>query len=250
MIFQETNVMGPWTWTCLRPDCLPLPTLLQLAVRSLCSSNRCLSARVDSHEVLCQSPMEPGGTVSTIPTGSSDVNSPRLEDATMVPNASELVDWPSLANHTESEETNQQGSHASSPSELAIWHVSGSQNLSEETTALIFQSWRAKTNKSYDSLFANGIVGVEQSFNPFLGPITNVANFLAQLCAEGYQYGSINSYRSAISSVHEKVDEHDVGQSPPISKASSMIGLPYLALGKFKLCWIIWKAWERINPSP
>jgi len=57
----------------------PVPTLLQLPARSLCTSNRCLSPRLDSHEVLCQSSMEPGGTgscSSTIPTGSSGVNSP------------------------------------------------------------------------------------------------------------------------------------------------------------------------------
>ena len=48
--------------------------------------------------------------------------------------------------------------------------------------------------------------------------VTNVANFLAQLCTEGYQYSSINSYRSAISSVHEKVDGHNVGQHPLISR--------------------------------
>jgi len=46
----------------------------------------------------------------------------------------------------------------------------------------------------------------------------NVANFLAQLYAEGYKYSSINSYRSAISSVHEKVDGHNVGQYPLVSR--------------------------------
>ena len=36
--------------------------------------------------------------------------------------------------------------------------------------------------------------------------MSEVANFLAVLYHEGYQYSSVNAYRSAISSVLEKVD--------------------------------------------
>ena len=43
-------------------------------------------------------------------------------------------------------------------------------------------------------------------------------NFLAYLYEQGYQYRSINSYRSAISSVHEKVDGYEVGQHPIVSR--------------------------------
>ena len=41
-----------------------------------------------------------------------------------------------------------------------------------------------------------------------------VVNFLANLYKEGYQYCSLNSYRSTISSVHERVDGHIGGQHP------------------------------------
>ena len=43
-------------------------------------------------------------------------------------------------------------------------------------------------------------------------------NFLAHLFEQGYQYRSINSYHSAISSVHEKVDGYEVGQHPMVSR--------------------------------
>ena len=39
-------------------------------------------------------------------------------------------------------------------------------------------------------------------------------NFLAELFREGYQYRSLNSYRSAISAVHARIDGHTVGQHP------------------------------------
>jgi len=45
-----------------------------------------------------------------------------------------------------------------------------------------------------------------------------VVNFLAHLYKDGYQYSSINAYRSAISSVHEKIDGYDVGQHPLVSR--------------------------------
>ena len=45
-------------------------------------------------------------------------------------------------------------------------------------------------------------------------------NFLAQLFEQGYHYTckSLNAYPSAISSVHEKVDDYEVGQHPLVSR--------------------------------
>ena len=86
------------------------------------------------------------------------------------------------------------------------------QQLSTQATELILKSWRTKTNKSYDSLFGRWhrwCTG--RGSDPISGPVSEVANFLASLYREGYQYNSVNAYRSAISSVHDKVD---VGQTP------------------------------------
>lgn len=54
--------------------------------------------------------------------------------------------------------------------------------------------------------------------DPISGPISHVVNFLAHFFKEGYQYRSLNAYRSAISSVHEKVDGYKVGQHPLVSR--------------------------------
>ena len=43
-------------------------------------------------------------------------------------------------------------------------------------------------------------------------------NFLAHLYEERYQYRSLNAYRSAISSVHDKVDGVTVGQHPLVAR--------------------------------
>ena len=77
---------------------------------------------------------------------------------------------------------------------------------------LMLNSWRTKTN---DSLFRKWHCWCDQQcFDPVSGPTTSVVNFLASLHKEGYQYNSVNAYRSAISSVHEKVDGNDVGKHP------------------------------------
>ena len=45
-----------------------------------------------------------------------------------------------------------------------------------------------------------------------------MVNFLAYLYREGYQYRSLNSYRSAILSVHERIDGYSVGQHPLVTR--------------------------------
>ena len=89
------------------------------------------------------------------------------------------------------------------------------QNLSAGASRLLLSSWRQKTAKSYDSLFNKWVHWCnERNSDPVSGDINEVIKFLAALYDEGYQYRSLNAYRSAISSVHEKIDGYDVGQHP------------------------------------
>ena len=48
--------------------------------------------------------------------------------------------------------------------------------------------------------------------------MSEVVNFLADLFKQGYQYRSLNAYRSAISSVHDRVEGVAVGQHPLVSR--------------------------------
>ena len=85
--------------------------------------------------------------------------------------------------------------------------------ISEGATKLFLASWRQKSSKTYDSLFGKWISWCsERDCDPISCPIGEVVNFLAHVLEQGYQYRSIHSYRSAISSVHEKVDGCEVGQ--------------------------------------
>ena len=83
----------------------------------------------------------------------------------------------------------------------------------------MLNSWRSKTNKSYDSLFSKwNSWCTARGSDPISGPITEVLNFLANLYKEGYQYSSINSYCSDISLVHEKIDGYNIGQHPLVTR--------------------------------
>ena len=48
--------------------------------------------------------------------------------------------------------------------------------------------------------------------------MSEIANFLAELYDKGYQQRSINAYRSAIASAHDRIDGVSVGQHPTISR--------------------------------
>ena len=58
----------------------------------------------------------------------------------------------------------------------------------------------------------------QRNFDPVTSDVSELANFLAHLFQQGYQYRSLNAYRSAIASVHDKVDGVSVGQHPLIPR--------------------------------
>jgi len=94
-----------------------------------------------------------------------------------------------------------------------------SRGISSDASALLLASWRPKTQSNYDSLFSKWSRWcLQRNRNPIEGPIEDVANFLADLFKEGYLYRSLNSYRSAISALHSKVDGYSIGQHPLITR--------------------------------
>ena len=200
-------------------------SLLQLAARSLCRSNRCFPTGLVPGEGLCQPTMVSGGegsSSSTVTTSSHCTSGPGLEDTALVPhvtvNASTIPisSEPDSRGHGRSTPANTR--HTASRMEHLRQRYR-EQELSEKATSLMLKSWRTKTNKSYDTLFTkwHGWCSGRDK-DSFSGPVNNVVNFLASLHEEGYQYNSINSYRSAISSVHEEVDGYSIGQHPLVTK--------------------------------
>ena len=80
-----------------------------------------------------------------------------------------------------------------------LWERYRDKCLSEEASQLLLASWRSKSSKSYDSLFTKWASWCnKRGTDSVSGDIIEVVNFLAHLFNKGYQYRSLNSYRSAI----------------------------------------------------
>lgn len=91
--------------------------------------------------------------------------------------------------------------------------------ISPQASDRMLALWRDKTNSNYGSSFPRWASWCQQKDqDPLVGPIEDVVNFLANLHSEGYQYQSLNAYRSAISSTHQYVDGVTVGNHPTVTR--------------------------------
>ena len=107
--------------------------------------------------------------------------------------------------------------------QLAVWPICGKSLLVRTfQTRLGISSWplgEASQTRLTIPISKNGYAGALQGVQiPFSGPVSEVANFLAELHREGYQSSSLNVFRSAVSSVHEKVDGVEIGKHPTITR--------------------------------
>ena len=175
----------------------PVPSLLQLVARSICRSNRRLSPGLDNSERFCQPTLEPStesASKNTESRGISNSGNPSMETSAMV--SPPTVITSRLATPaTQAGHGNRVSPNNAPTSRLEhLRERLDEQGLSSQATDLILNSWRTKTNKSYDSLFGRwNHWCTEQGSNPFSGPVSEVANFLATLYQEGYQYNSVNA---------------------------------------------------------
>ena len=220
-----------------------VPSLFHLAARSLCSSNRCISAGLVSNQGVCKPAVEPdrsGSVQSTDGQGSHCPGGTSLEDTAMLPPTTANASCNTTSDQSPSDIAEQRsGGPRPSTSRVAYLRERyRDQELSEEATSLMLKSWRTKTNKSYDSLFGKWYSWCSsRGSDPFSGPIKEVVNFLAYLHKEGYQYRSLNSYRSAISSVHERIDGYTVGQHPLVTRLMKGVFNDRPPLPKYTCTW-------------
>ena len=137
-----------------------VPTLLQLAARSICRGNRRIPPGLDNNERLCQPPLEPGpqGTNKNTSTGGRcNSDSPCLEDTAVV--SPPIVVDSRLATPTTPPETQYRVSTHNAPISRLEHLREGlsNQGLSGQATDLIINSWRVNHTTHYS---ADGIAGV------------------------------------------------------------------------------------------
>jgi len=150
---------------------------------------------------------------STSSSSSHSFNSPTVAYTTVVPSSSRTSGGlPSNDSATTRPSFNTPGSGVYNATGRAptncmarLRESHSSRGLSLQTSLL--PNGETKTNSNYGSSFSKWASWCQQwNRDPLSGPIEDVANFLADLYAKGYQYHSLNACRSAISSTHEMVD--------------------------------------------
>ena len=98
------------------------------------------------------------------------------------------------------------------------------QGLSADAAELWVSAWRSGTQSAYDSCWRKWASWCrEGQINPFQASVENVANFLSDLYTEGYEYSTINNYRSAISAIHPEIGGEKVGQKHTVKQVMTGI---------------------------
>ena len=212
---------------CIQTDLLAT-SLFQLETRSTGRGNGCLSTEPGSPDRVCQPPLVPYRESSESSDGSESPGSPSgcsLERPAMVSGSLEHA----LGVSSTDSSTPQPGPESSGTGSTEVDPPASRRaylrekfsdsSFSEEAADLLLPSWRTKSSQSYDSHFRKWISWCSaRGSNPISGPVAEVVNFLAHLFKQGYQSHSLNAYRSAISSVHDRVDSVEVGKHPMVTR--------------------------------
>ena len=85
--------------------------------------------------------------------------------------------------------------------------------ISERAAHLVVDSERQRSSVNYNCSWKKWSSWCySKQIDPFRCPIKYILDFLACFHEEGYEYGFIDCYRSAISDFHEKIESLLVGQ--------------------------------------
>ena len=167
-----------------------------------------------------EGPLSSGGT-----SGGGGTCSTHMALTAMVPQTSEPVNIHTIQDQASGKSNDRDSGGMSLRDEAPSSRVAylrrhyKDQKLSNEASDLLLASWRQKSSQSYDSLCKKWISWCsERNSDPVSGTIGEVVNFLAHLFNEGYQYRSLNAYRSAIASMHTPIDGVSIGQHPLVSR--------------------------------
>ena len=230
-VSPDTGTTGPLSGRPVRfsPDSAATQ-ILQLENQSRSGSSGRLYTGLVTTQGFCQPPLVPNPSLphsGSCPEGQADFVNPVVAISTMVPSGTEHV-------RGHSSTTPISGGLHSSTSRTGVPDAPGmpkpgcmaylresfsSRGVFPEASELLLSSWRPKTQSSYNSAFAKWASWCQQrNRDPTFGPIEDVVNFLSESFGKGSQYRSLNSYRSAISAVHGKIDGYSVGQHPLVSR--------------------------------
>ena len=202
----------------------------ELEARSRSHSNRCTEPALEGYQRLCFSPVcidrqvpvqDSEGASQRVDTHCSSVANPTVVGSYPVNVVSETN--PSTKSTIPSVEQQQQKPSTNTSVESSrvanIRNSLNHQGVSNQATTLILSSWRKTTEDAYSCCWRRWEQWCTSAgYNSIHAPISAILDFLARQFAEGKQYRTINSYRSAISMTHTPIDGVVVGKHPLVTR--------------------------------
>ena len=92
------------------------------------------------------------------------------------------------------------------------------EGLSRDVANLLVAATRSSTSKTYESSWKRWCRWCEsRKVNPLSASLSDILSFFTDCYKEGLQYRSINVLRSALSSIHPKIDNYCIGQHPYVT---------------------------------
>ena len=202
--------------------------VLQLETRPLGDSSGCILPILDRVQGFCRPPLVYDCQVpeeSETGSGNNSHGDSLLEVPALVSNCCSNVHRLSEATSSIQRHNAAHGELSGSQSQdrigrMAHFRASASnQGFSQEVTNLLGASWREGTHKNYNSAWGkweDWCLSAEVS--PCAASLNDVLSFLMAQFNSGHSYCSINVYRSAISSIHPRIDGYTIGSHPLVSR--------------------------------
>ncbi len=123
--------------------------------------------------------------------------------------------------------------------------------ISDRASKLILASWRPGTNAVYNSAWSKWSSWCKEREVDALCPtLGNITEFLSDSFHIGLQYRTINTYRSALSSVMPPIEGFLVGQHPLVVRLMKGIQNSRPAMPRYQYCWDINKVLDYIKSLP
>ena len=110
--------------------------------------------------------------------------------------------------------------------------------ISDDAASLLQNKWRRGTQVSYEYAWGKWSSWCRQrQINPFQASVVDVVNFLSDMYHLGYEYSTINGFRSGISAIHPRIDKVPLGQHEEVSAIMAGIFNANPPTPKYQVFW-------------
>ena len=204
------------------------PRIFQLETRSQLGSDKCSGSELGRNKMLClpsfRSDREVSGQSEQGKSTRTGVDCTSLANTTLVSTNDINVDsaantppkWTNATAESQERDTPAHPSGLTKSGRMGCVRSSlQSQGVSDGASKLILASWRPNTEAAYSANWGRWAGWCQQNgYNQLSAPIGAILDFLTHEFAEGKQYRTLNSYRSAISMTHPPIDGTVIGKHP------------------------------------